>query len=150
MQTQPVSDAPLRGREEVASRLRIAVNRLQRRLRQESLGGLSPGQASALGSVRRLGHPTLGELAAVEHVQPPSMTRIVAALAEAGMVHREADSSDRRSTRVRITPAGERALERMRTVKDAFLLRRLSELSADEQQHAAELVALLEHLLVEP
>jgi DNA-binding MarR family transcriptional regulator len=150
MQTQPVSDAPPQGREEVASRLRVAVNRLQRRLRQESLGGLSPGQASALGSVRRLGHPTLGELAAVEQVQPPSMTRIVAALAEAGMVRREADPSDRRSARVRITPAGERALERMRTAKTAFLLRRLSELSADEQQHAAELVTLLEHLLVEP
>jgi DNA-binding MarR family transcriptional regulator len=136
--------------EEVASRLRSAVNRLQRRLRQEALGGLSPGQASALGSVRRLGQPTLGELAAVEQVQPPSMTRIVAALCDAGMVRREADPSDRRSARVRITPAGERALERMRTAKNAFLRRRLAELSSDEQVQAAQLVALLEHLLVDP
>jgi DNA-binding MarR family transcriptional regulator len=136
--------------EEVASRLRSAVNRLQRRLRQEALGGLSPGQASALGSVRRLGQPTLGELAAVEQVQPPSMTRIVAALSDAGMVRREADPTDRRSARVRITPAGERAIERMRTAKNAFLRRRLAELSSEEQVHAAELVALLEHLLVEP
>jgi DNA-binding MarR family transcriptional regulator len=150
VQAQPGTDAPPRGNEEVATRLRIAINRLQRRLRQESLGGLSPGQASTLGSVLRLGHPTLGELAAVEQVQPPSMTRIVAALAEAGMVRREADPSDRRSARVRITPSGERALERMRTAKTAFLLRRLSELGVDEQQHAVELVALLEHLLVEP
>ena len=136
--------------EEVASRLRSAVNRLQRRLRQEALGGLSPGQASALGSVRRLGQPTLGELAAVEQVQPPSMTRIVAALSDAGMVRREADPTDRRSARVRITPAGERALERMRTAKNAFLQRRLAELGPDAQVQAAELVALLEHLLVEP
>jgi DNA-binding MarR family transcriptional regulator len=136
--------------EEVAERLRIAVNRLQRRLRQESLGGLSPAQASALGSVRRHGSPTLGELATLEQVQPPSMTRIVASLTEAGMVTRVADTNDRRSVRVRITPAGERALERVRTRKNAFLFRRLSELSTDEQQQAAELVGLLEHLLVEP
>ena len=92
--------------EEVAERLRIAVNRLQRRLRQESLGGLSPAQASALGSVRRHGSPTLGELATLEQVQPPSMTRIVASLTETGMVTRVADANDRRSVRVRITPAG--------------------------------------------
>ncbi len=148
--TQLLADAPPQGDEEVATRLRVAVNRLQRRLRQESLGGLSPGQASALGSVRRLGQPTLGELAAVEQVQPPSMTRIVASLSDAGMVRREADPSDRRSARVRITPAGERAIERMRTAKNAFLRRRLAELDPDEQVHAAELVALLEHLLVDP
>jgi DNA-binding MarR family transcriptional regulator len=136
--------------EEVAGRLRIAVNRLQRRLRQESLGGLSPAQASALGSVNRHGSPTLGELAAIEQVQPPTMTRIVASLAEAGMVTRVADPNDRRSARVRITSAGERALERMRTRKNVFLLRRLSELGPDEQRQAAELVALLEHLLEEP
>ncbi len=136
--------------EEVAGRLRIAVNRLQRRLRQESLGGLSPAQASALGSVHRHGSPTLGELAAIEQVQPPTMTRIVASLTEAGMVTRVADAHDRRSARVRSTPLGERALERMRTRKNAFLLRRLGELGADEQRHAAELVALLEHLLEEP
>jgi DNA-binding MarR family transcriptional regulator len=133
--------------EEVAGRLRIAINRLQRRLRQESLGGLSPAQASALGSVNRHGSPTLGELAAIEQVQPPTMTRIVASLTEAGMVTRVADAADRRSARVRITPSGERALERVRTRKTAFLLRRLAELGPDEQLRTAELVALLEHLL---
>ena len=136
--------------EEVASRLRIAVNRLQRRLRQQSLGGLSPAQASALASVHRHGSPSLGELAALEQVQPPTMTRIVANLADAGMVTREADAKDRRSARVRLTPAGERALERMRTLKNAFLLRRLEDLDTDEQRHAADLVALLEHLLEQP
>jgi DNA-binding MarR family transcriptional regulator len=136
--------------EEVAGRLRIAVNRLQRRLRQESLGGLSPAQASALGSVSRNGSPTLGELAAIEQVQPPTMTRIVASLTEAGMVTRVADARDRRSARVRISPAGERALDRMRTRKNAFLLRRLGELSREEQRKAVEMVALLEHLLEEP
>ena len=136
--------------EELASRLRLSVNRLHRLLRQESLGGLSPAQASALGTVKRLGSPTLGELAATEQVQPPTMTRIVASLTEAGMVTRVTDDADRRSARVSITPAGRRSLERMRTLKNAFLVRRLSELSPEEQARAADLVALLEHLLVEP
>jgi DNA-binding MarR family transcriptional regulator len=136
--------------EELASRLRLAVNRIQRRLRQQSLAGLSPAQASALGSVNRLGSPTLSELASTEQVQPPTMTRIVANLADAGMVTRVTDDTDRRSARVRITPAGRRALERIRTLKNAFLVRRLSELSPEEQAQAADLVALLEHLLVEP
>ena len=144
-----VRQAPQLTDEEVAGRLRTAVNRLQRRLRQEALGGLSPAQASALGSVSRHGNPTLGELAALEQIQPPSMTRIVASLADAGMVTRIADANDRRSARVRVTPAGERALARIRTRKNAFLLRRLGELGPEEQRHAAELVALLEHLLEE-
>ncbi len=135
--------------EELASRLRLCINRLHRRLRQEALGGLSPAQASALGSVFRLGSPTLGELASVEQVQPPTMTRIVASLQESGMVTRITDDSDRRSARVRITPAGKRNLERIRTLKNAFLVRRLAELSQADQDSSADLVALLEHL-VEP
>jgi DNA-binding MarR family transcriptional regulator len=141
--------ATQQSQEDVAGRLRVAVNRLQRRLRQESLEGLSPAQASCLGSVSVLGNPTLGELAGREQVQPPSMTRIVASLTDAGMVTREADVADRRSARVRITPAGEKALGRMRTAKTAFLVRRLGELGPGEREHAAELVALLESLLVE-
>ena len=97
--------------------------------------------------MNRLGSPTLGELAAVEQVQPPTMTRIVATLADAGMVTRITDATDRRSARVRITPDGKRTLERIRTLKNAFLTRRLAELSPDEQAGAADLVALLEHLV---
>jgi DNA-binding MarR family transcriptional regulator len=83
-------------------------------------------------------------------VQPPTMTRIVASLTEAGMVTRVADPNDRRSARVRITTAGQRSLEGMRTRKNAFLLRRLDDLSSEEQRRAAELVELLEQLLLEP
>jgi DNA-binding MarR family transcriptional regulator len=149
--TAPVVTAPdtepVTVPEELASRLRLSINRLHRLLRQESLAGLSPAQASALGAVNRLGSPTLGELAAIEQVQPPTMTKIVATLADAGMVTRVTDASDRRSARVRITPAGKRSLERIRTLKNAFLTRRLAELSPDERAGAAELVDLLEHLV---
>jgi len=135
--------------DELATRLRLAVNRLHRRLRQESLAGLSPAQASALGSVNRLGTPTLGELATCEMVQPPTMTRIVAALTDAGLVSRTADTSDRRSARVALTPAGRRTVERIRTLKDAYLARRLAALDPAEQKAAAGLVTLLEHVLAE-
>jgi len=135
--------------QELASRLRLSINRLHRRLREESLAGLSPAQASALAAVNRLGSPTLGELATIEQVQPPTMTRIVASLQDAGAVTRGTDAADRRSARVRITPAGKRSLERIRTLKNAFLTRRLADLSPDEQERATELVALLEHLLGE-
>jgi DNA-binding MarR family transcriptional regulator len=132
--------------EELAGRLRLAINRLHRQLRQEALAGLSPAQASALGAVSRLGSPTLGELAAIEQVQPPTMTRMVAGLAEAGLVTRVTDEADRRSARVRITPAGRRALDRIRTLKNAFLTRRLADLAPDARVGAADLVELLERL----
>jgi DNA-binding MarR family transcriptional regulator len=135
--------------EELASRLRLNINRLHRRMRQESLAGLSPAQASALGAVIRLGNPTLGELAAIEQVQPPTMTRIVASLQESGMVTRLTDETDRRSARVQVTPNGKRAMERIRTLKNAFLTRRLADLLPEEQARASELVDLLEHLLGE-
>ena len=88
--------------EEVSGRLRVAVNRLQRRLRQEFLGA-SPGAGLRSGLGESARQPHLGELAAIEQVHPPTMTRIVASLSEAGMVTRVADPDDRRSARVRIT-----------------------------------------------
>ncbi len=135
--------------EDVARRLRVTVNRLHRRLRRESLGTLSPAQASALGSVARHRDPTLGELAAIEQVRPPTISRIVAGLTEAGLVDRVVDSGDRRCARVRITPAGARMLETIRTRRDAFLSQRLDALDPVERGRAAELVSLLEHLLEE-
>ena len=77
-----------RGDTELASRLRLAVTRLHRRLRQQAVGGLTPSQSSALAGVAKLGSPTLGALAASEAVQPPSMTRVIVALEEMGYLTR--------------------------------------------------------------
>ncbi len=93
---------------ELAARLRMAVTRLHRRLRQQAAGGLTPSQASALVGVEHLGSPTLGALAARESVQPPTMTKVVGALEELGYVTRVTDPSDRRVARLTITPAGSR------------------------------------------
>src|SRR5437764_9162406 len=118
---------------ELAARLRLAVTRLARRLRQQADGEATPSQLSALASVERLGPITLGELAAVERVQPPSMTRIVAGLEEAGFVSRQVDPRDRRVARVETTVAGQRFLERSRGRKNAYLAARVRNLDADDR-----------------
>ena len=131
------------------ARLRVAVNRLNRKLRQQSLAGLSPAQASALGTVNRLGSPTLGELAAAELVQPPTVTRLVASLENAGLVARETDGVDRRVVRVTITAEGRRNLLRIRSLKNAYLTRRLAALDPAEMALAEDLTSLLEHLVAD-
>jgi DNA-binding MarR family transcriptional regulator len=132
---------------EMASRLRLAVTRLHRRLRQESAGGLTQSQVSALASVAQLGAPTLGALAARESVQPPSMTRIVGALEELGHVSRVVDPGDRRVARVTVTPQGREVLERGRSLKNAFLADQLRRMPPGDRQSLGELTVLLERLL---
>lgn len=135
--------------DELATRLRVAVTRLNRKLRQQALAGLSPAQASALGTVNRLTNPTLGELAAAEQVQPPTVTRLVTSMESAGLVARETDGADRRVVRVRITAEGRRNLQRIRTLKNAFLTRRLAALDPAEKVLAQDLTSLLEHLVAD-
>jgi DNA-binding MarR family transcriptional regulator len=136
--------------QELPARLRIAVTRLARRLRQQAGGALTLSQLSALSSVVELGPLTLGELAAVERVRPPSMTRIVAALADAGMVEREPDPHDRRVCRVRAGAAGAAFIARERTRRDAFLAERLRLLAPEDLATLARTVPILLALAGEP
>ena len=134
---------------ELASHLRLAVARLTRRIRQEAaITGeeLTASTQGALATIERLGPITLGELAAVEQVQPPSMTRIVARLEESGYVSRVVDPTDRRVARAVITDAGRELLARSRTRKDAYLARRIVELSDAERALLARALPLLERL----
>ncbi|MFI5036297.1 MAG: MarR family winged helix-turn-helix transcriptional regulator [Acidimicrobiales bacterium] len=135
---------------ETAARLRRAVTRLNRRLRASALGGVSPAQASMLASIDRLGHPTLGDLAVAEQVQPPSVTRVVQVMEEAGYVTCGPDPDDRRSTRVRLTPLGRRELTTIRHRKTEFLERAIHTLSAVDRRRVRDLVGLLEHFVEEP
>jgi DNA-binding MarR family transcriptional regulator len=135
------------GDAELAARLRLAVTRLSRRLRHQGEAGISASQLSALATVDRAGPMTLGDLAGAEQVQPPSMTRIVARLEEAGLVDRRASEQDRRVARVRVTTAGRQLLQRSRTRKDAYLARRLEILEPADRALMGEAVAVLEQLL---
>jgi DNA-binding MarR family transcriptional regulator len=109
---------------------------------------VTPSQVSALATIERLGSPTLGEVAASEQVRPPSMTRIVVGLEAAGLVVRRVDADDRRVVRVGLSAEGRRVLQRSRSLRTAFLARRLRRLSTPEREALGELVRLLE-LLVE-
>ncbi len=143
-----VGDDDLGDREEVelAARLRVAVARLARQLRQRTMGGLTPSQLSCLTSVERLEPVRLAELAASEAVAPPTLTRIVAALLEVGMVERQADPDDARAARISTTAAGRDALQRVREERTAFLVDRLHALPEVDQLRLPSLVELLEHL----
>lgn len=129
--------------------LRLAVGRLARRLRQQTEGGITASQFSALSSIAHYGPITLGKLAAVERLRPPSVTRMVSTLEDAGLVVRHADANDRRVCRVETTPLGRELLERTRSRKDAYLATRLATLGPDELDVLRDATVVLERLLEE-
>jgi DNA-binding MarR family transcriptional regulator len=131
---------------ELAARLRLAVLRLSRQVRQQLVGEVTQSQVSVLSSVEKLGSPTLGELAAFEQVQPPSMTRQIDALVAGGLLSREAHDTDRRIVRVRLTASGQRTLQRNRSLRTAYLAEKLKRLPPEERARLGELVELLEQL----
>jgi DNA-binding MarR family transcriptional regulator len=110
--------------------LRTAVMRTSRRLRVEATGDvITPGQYTVLAQLHGNGPRTLRELAEREHVQAPSMTRIVNALADQGFVARSAHPDDGRQVRVDISPAGRTVLEQARNQRTAWLAQRVAGLS---------------------
>jgi DNA-binding MarR family transcriptional regulator len=135
---------------DLASRLRIAVVRTHRRLRQEAGGELSPTLLAALGTVSRHGPLTPSELAQRERVQRPTATRLLARLEAPGYVTRTPDPQDGRSALVAVTPEGRALLEDLRHRKDAFLARRLRGLSTEERATLRRAADILERVLEDP
>ena len=116
--------------------LRLAVMRMRRRLVNERHpdNDLSIGHMGVLAMLQRHGDLTLTELAALEKVQPPSMTRTVNLLAERELVLRVPHPTDGRVTHVRLTDAGRAVLAADRTRRDAWLSRRLEELPDSDRE----------------
>jgi len=131
---------------ELGSRLRLVVLRLSRRLRQEAVGDVTPSQLSALSILAYRGEMTLGELAAIERIAPPSMTRIAARLASRGWVERRPDSTDRRVARVAISEEGLALINETRTRRDAYLSERLQDFTAGERALLEKAIPLFERL----
>lgn len=132
---------------DLADRVRLAVTRLARRLRQQSEVDASPTQVSSLSTIERRGPLSLGELAACERVQPPTVTAAVGRLEERGLVKRTPDPADRRVARVEITRSGRNLLARTRSRKTAFLAQRLAALDDHDRQVLADAVDVLDRLL---
>jgi DNA-binding MarR family transcriptional regulator len=134
---------------ETAARLRRAVTRLNRKLRGTAPHGVSPGQASMLASIAKLENPSLGDLALAEHIQPPSVTRLVRDMQRQGLITCTLDAEDRRCTRVSLTVVGRRELDTIRKKKAEFIERKLLTLSLADQRRAREAATFLENLLDE-
>ena len=134
---------------ERASRLRLAITRTARRMRQEASPELGPASLSALATIDRLGPLTAGELAAAERIQPPTATRLLAGLAGKGLVSRAADPSDGRCSIVSATPAGAAMLKRLRGRKNAYLARRMRDLPDDDVAALERAAEILERVLEE-
>ena len=131
----------------LASSLRNSVMRLSRRLRIERAStDLSLNQLAVLGTLRRRGPLSVGELAAAERVQPPSMTRTVNCLCDLGLVRREPHASDRRQVVVHLSDEARRVLDEDRRRRDAWLARQLPDLTPDERRLLRQVAPILERL----
>jgi DNA-binding MarR family transcriptional regulator len=135
---------------DLPDRLRLVVTRLARRLRQQAEAPISPTQSAALATVDRRGPLTLGELAEIERVQPPTITAAVRRLEEQGLVERHQDPEDRRVARVQVTRAGRKLLSETRSRTSAYLERRVAGLSTRDRATLERAAAILERLLEEP
>jgi DNA-binding MarR family transcriptional regulator len=142
MSQMPTSDENA----ELAGRLRLSVTRLARQLRQTADSDLSPTQASVLATVSASGPLALGELAELERVASPTITKVVSLLHEKGLIEKVTDPADRRFVRVSLTAKGEALLERTRARKTAWLARQLHDLSPEELARLAAATDVLEQL----
>jgi DNA-binding MarR family transcriptional regulator len=143
----PASSALIEVDRDLVESLRLAVGRLARRLRQQNEGEITASQFSALSSIDHHGPITLGKLAAVERLRPPTVTRMVAFLEESGLVLRRPDPDDRRICRVELTDLGHDLMERSRSRRDAYLATRIATLTPEELNVLRDATAVLERLL---
>jgi len=135
-----------------AARLRMAIVRTSRRLRQEAAGAgaeLTPTAVSALATVERHGPLTPSELADIERIKRPTATRILRVLVEGGLVDRAPDPADGRSALVSVNSSGRERLRRLRGRKNAYLARRMRNLPADDLRTLDRAAEILEGILEE-
>jgi DNA-binding MarR family transcriptional regulator len=131
----------------LSSELRIAVNRLSRRLRAEKADtDLTDGQTTVLGLLAVRGPQTLSGLSEIECVTLPSMNRTVNAVVAAGYVERETSPDDRRKVILRLSDAGEELVRETRKRRDEWLYRRLATLTPAERRTLADAAAILQGL----
>jgi len=133
--------------EELPARLRLAVVRTARRLRQEAGGELGPATSAALATIERQGPLSPSELAEWEGFKRPTATRILGKLEKAGLVTRIRDPEDGRASILSATPEGRALLRRMRARKTAYLARHLQDLGPEDLRALERSVELLEGML---
>ncbi|MGH2734887.1 MAG: MarR family winged helix-turn-helix transcriptional regulator [Actinomycetota bacterium] len=133
--------------QELTSRLRLAIMRLARRLRQQSEADITPSMLSALSNIEYRQPVTLGALAEAERVTPPTMTKIVARLERAGLIMRSPDPDDKRVGLLTLSSDGVRFIARNRSAKNAYLAKKLRQLSPEEVARLEAAVEVIEKIL---
>jgi DNA-binding MarR family transcriptional regulator len=142
MKTAPSDDQVI----VAASQVRAAVTRLARTLRRESATDLSPTLMIALATIEAHGPMTPGDLASHERVRKPTVTRILGALAERGLVERTPDPLDGRMAWIQLTPDGRKLLRRVRRRRDEFLGSRMRALTPSELSVLERATSILDRL----
>ena len=132
---------------EDALRLRLAVGRLQRRIRVDAGGSTPPLQLAVLWTLGKEGPLGLTQIARREGVTVPTISRAVEALASNGLIVRACDDNDGRRTSVRLTASGRALLAEVLTRRTAYLRRRVAALSHDDREAIRRALPLLETLL---
>ena len=135
---------------ETVERLRLVIARLARLLRQQDDSGLGPTITAALSTINKHGPLTLGDLAASERVAPPTITKIVDKMENAGLVQRQPHPVDRRVSLVGVTELGAARLDEFRSRRNAWLSVRLDELDPAELALLADATAVLERIVDQP
>src|SRR5262249_49151392 len=138
---------PSSQREELAPRLRWVITRMARRLRQEAGIDLGPSQIAALATIERHGPLSPSELAEIERVRRPTVTRIARHLEEGGLIERIRDPQDGRASILTVTAEGRALLKRLRERKTAYLAKRLAALDAEDRRTLERAAELLEGML---
>jgi len=139
-------DIPLSER---AAHLRTAIVRTARRLRQEAAAettGLTPTSVAALATIERHGPMTPSEIAKVERVKRPTVTRTLGCLEREGLIDRTPDPADGRSALVSVNGSGRERLRRLRSRKNAYLARRMRDLSPEEVDTLERAAEILERM----
>jgi len=134
---------------DAAAHLRMAIVRTSRRLRQDAAAetrGLTPTSVSALVTIELHGPLTPSELAEIERVKRPSMTRTLGCLEREGLVERMPDPADGRSALVSVNAAGRERLRRLRRRKNAYLARRLRQLPEEDLATLERAAAILDQM----
>jgi len=134
---------------ELAARLRLAISRLHRRIRVDARGSIPPLQLSALVTIEQHAPLRLSELARREAVAAPTMSRVLAALDDGGLVVREPDPQDARGVLITLSVEGVRRLAEVRRHRTAIIARRLARLDDAQRDALRAALPALEALLVE-
>lgn len=131
----------------VADALHSAAIRVLRGVRKEDEAtGVGPARLSALSVLVFAGPMRLSDLARIEQVKPPTMTKIVAGLEAAGLVRRQADAADARAVKLEATARGTRLLQEGRQRRVRRLASALETVDAGELEILGRAAAILERV----